>query len=67
MGISQILIDFYNKEFSGTSPFFPLFTKEMVLGQKITLVFGKSKLFSLSSTPSSPLIGTITSVKNDYP
>jgi hypothetical protein len=67
MGISQLLIDFYNKEFSGTTPYFPLFTKEMLLGQKITLEFGKSKLFSLSTTPSTPVKGTITSVKNDYP
>lgn len=67
MGISQLLIDFYNKEFSWTSPYFPLFTKEMVLGQKITLEFWKSKLFSFSAAPSSPVAGTIASVKNDYP
>ncbi|GAB0174968.1 MAG: hypothetical protein HHAS10_08470 [Candidatus Altimarinota bacterium] len=67
MGISQILIDFYNKEFSGTSPFFPLFTKDMVLGQKVTLEFGKSKLFTFDSHSSTPLAGVITSIKNDYP
>lgn len=67
VGMSRIMIDLYNTQFAGSSPYFPQMRDVFLRGQKIEFTFGKSKIFQSSNTIAEPIIGTVTTISHDFP
>jgi hypothetical protein len=61
------MFDFYNLQFAGSSELFPQMPESFLRGQKLELIFGKSKVFPSLPSPNPPIIGTITRISSDYP
>jgi hypothetical protein len=55
VGISRSMLDFYNLQFSGSSPMFPRIDELILLGQTVRMTFGAS------------IDGTITLIDDDFP
>jgi len=67
IGISRMMMDFYNTQFAGSSSLFPKMPSSFLLGQQITFTFGASKLFPSTATIASPITGKIAAISNDFP
>lgn len=67
VGISRSMIDLYNTQFAGSSGMFPIMKEKILLWQEIEFTFWKSKIFQSSSSIAKPIIGTISSINNNFP
>jgi hypothetical protein len=66
-GISPAMMHYYNLELAGSHPMFPPLDEQFLRWKNVTLTFGASKIFSVSTQAASPLRGTIVSIDSDYP
>lgn len=66
-GISPSMIHYYNLELAGSHPMFPSLDASFLKGKLVSLTFGASKIFQVSTPSSSPLRGSIVSIDSDYP
>ncbi len=67
VGISRSMVDFYNIQFAGSAEMFPKINEAFLIGQRVRLTFGASKIFPSLTTIATPIDGTIVSIGNDFP
>ena len=65
--ISRSMVDFYNIQFAGSSIMFPKVTESFLIGQKVKITFGASKIFPSLAHIATPIDGSIVRVGDDFP
>ena len=67
VGISRVMMDFYNTQFAGSSELFPQMRSSFLIGQSIDFTFGESKIFPSLGNIAEPVTGKVVAIRNDFP
>jgi len=67
VGISRVMMDFYNTQFAGSSDLFPQMHSAFLIGQEIEFTFGESKIFPSLAHIAEPVVGKVVAIRNDFP